>query len=68
VVINDTTPAFTTFLSAACPVAALPVNLTACSVNVQPAVGAPGGLQWTFTGNLASGGSTVVTYQVKVVQ
>jgi uncharacterized repeat protein (TIGR01451 family) len=68
VVINDTTPAFTTFLSAACPVAALPVNLTACSVSVQPAVGAPGGLQWTFTGNLASGGSTVVTYQVKVVQ
>ena len=63
--INDATPAFTTYLSAACPVT-LPVVLTACIVSLQPAVGAPGNVQWTFTGVLAPSGQLTVSYQVKV--
>jgi uncharacterized repeat protein (TIGR01451 family) len=69
VVVNDATPAFTTFVSAACPApAALPANLTACTVSVQPASGGQGALQWTFTGTLAPGAQTAVTYQVQVAQ
>ena len=64
-VINDATPAFTTFVSAACP-ATLPAGITACSVSTEPAVGASGALQWTFTGSLAATGSLAVTYQVKI--
>jgi hypothetical protein len=64
-VINDATPAFTTFVSAACP-ATLPAGITTCSVSTQPAVGASGALQWTFTGSLAASGSLAVTYQVKI--
>ena len=66
-VINDATPAFTTYLSAACP-AVLPTGTTACSVSMQPAVGGQGSLQWTFTGSLSSGAQLVVSYQVKVNQ
>ena len=66
-VINDATPAFTTYLSAACP-AVLPAGITACSVSTQPAVGGQGGLQWTFTGSLSSGAQLVVSYQVKLNQ
>ncbi len=65
VVVNDSTPAFTTFLSAACP-ATLPSGLTACAITVQPAVGASGALQWTFQGSLAAGSQTAVTYQVVI--
>lgn len=64
-VINDATPAFTTFVAAACP-ATLPPGIGACSVSAQPAVGAGGALQWTFTGSLAASGSLAVTYQVKI--
>src|SRR5450631_2829849 len=67
VVVNDSTPAFTTFAAAACP-ASRPANLTACSVTVQPAVGGQGALQWTFTGTLAPGAQVSVTYQVTVAQ
>lgn len=66
-VVNDATPAFTTYLSAACP-GTLPAGLTGCSVSTQPAVGAQGALQWTFTGQLASGAQLAVTYRVKVDQ
>lgn len=66
-VINDATPAFTTYLSAACP-ASLPAGLSACNVSTQPAVGAQGSLQWTFTGSLAPSAQLAVTYQVKVNQ
>jgi uncharacterized repeat protein (TIGR01451 family) len=65
--INDATPAFTTYLSAACPVI-LPAVITACTVSVQPAVGAPGNVQWTFNGSLAASGLLAVTYQVKLNQ
>lgn len=65
--INDATPAFTTFVLAACP-PTLPASLTACSLGTVPAVGAAGNLQWTFTGSLAASGQLTVTYQVKVSQ
>ena len=67
VVVDDATPAFTTFVAAACP-ASLPTGLTACSVSTKPAAGASGALQWTFTGTLAPGAQTAVTYQVVVAQ
>jgi uncharacterized repeat protein (TIGR01451 family) len=66
-VVTDATPAFTAFVSAACPtVAALPAGLTGCTVASQPAVGAQGTVSWTFTGSLPSGRNVVVSYQVTV--
>jgi uncharacterized repeat protein (TIGR01451 family) len=62
--INDATPAFTTFVSAACP-GALPNNLTGCSVTA-PAAGATGDIQWTFTGTLGPSQSSAVTFVVKI--
>ena len=60
VVVNDATPAFTTFVSAACPPAAsLPAGLSACSLSAQPSVGAQGSVQWSFTGRLEPGSQTV---------
>ena len=65
--INDSTPAFTRFVSAACPAtASLPAGLSACVVSQQPAVGAQGALLWTFTGSLAPGAQVIVSYQVTV--
>jgi uncharacterized repeat protein (TIGR01451 family) len=66
-VINDATPAFTTFVSAACP-APLPAGITGCAITTQPAAGGEGGLQWTFTGSLASGAQLSVSYQVQLTQ
>lgn len=66
-VINDSTPAFTTYVSAACP-GALPAGISACAISTQPAVGGTGALQWTFTGTLPSGASLAVTYQVRLAQ
>jgi uncharacterized repeat protein (TIGR01451 family) len=66
-VINDATPAFTTYVSAACP-GTLPAGLTACSVSTHPAAGGTGALQWTFTGSLSAGAQTSVTYQVQLTQ
>jgi len=65
--IHDSTAAFTTFVSAACP-GALPAGITACSVSSQPAVGAAGGVRWTFTGALAPGIQLSVSYQVRLNQ
>jgi uncharacterized repeat protein (TIGR01451 family) len=64
IVINDTTPAYTTFVSAACGV--LPLTLTGCTVSTSPSVGATGALVWTFTGTLAPGSQGAVTFVVKV--
>ena len=67
VVVSDATPAFTAFVSAACPApAALPAALSSCTIATQPAVGAGGALQWTFDGSLAPGGQTAVTFQVRI--
>ena len=65
VTVSDSTPAYTTYLGAACP-GTLPVGLTACSVTAQPAVGGQGGLLWSFAGTMAPGSQTAVTYQVQV--
>ncbi len=63
-VINDSTPTYTVFLSAAC-VTPLPTALTTCAITA-PAANAVGALRWQYTGSLVSGVSGVVTYQVRV--
>ncbi len=64
IVINDATPNFTTFISAAC--GTLGNGLTGCSVPTQPAVGATGSVRWTLAGSLLSSGSGTVTYTVQI--
>ncbi|WP_169421167.1 CshA/CshB family fibrillar adhesin-related protein [Ramlibacter agri] len=66
-VINDATPAFTTFVSTVCP-GAFPSGITGCTIATQPAAGNAGSLQWTFTGTLNPGLSLVVTYNVKLTE
>jgi len=65
IVINDATPTFTTFVSAAC--GTLGAGLTGCSVTTQPAAGATGSVQWTLAGALSSVGSGTVTYTVQIL-
>ncbi|ARU32414.1 hypothetical protein CAP31_12440 [Sulfuriferula sp. AH1] len=60
--IRDATPAYTTFNSAVC--GTLPPDFTACTVAVQPAVGAEGTIVWEFTGPLAPGASGTVSFDV----
>jgi len=74
-VINDTTPNFTTFVSASAGVT--PSGLTACS-KTDPANAAPvscatlrgaggtGPIKWTFTGSLAPGGFGTVLFDATV--
>ncbi len=63
--VTDTTPAFTTFVSAAC--GALVPNIASCSVTTQPAPGTTGNLVWTLTGPLAPGSQSTVLYTVTVL-
>ncbi len=63
IAVADTTPAFTTFVSAGCG-APLPPNITACSVGTQPAVGNSGAMSWTLTGTLAPQQSGTVIFRV----
>ena len=64
--INDATPAFTRFVSAACspPLAA---GLTACSVTASPAVGASGAIEFSLSGALLPSASGQVSFAVDVV-
>jgi mucin-19 len=62
-VVRDSTPRFTVFVSAAC-VAPLPSSITACNVTTQPSAGAQGSLVWTLTGSLQSGASGSVLFRV----
>jgi len=78
-VLNDTTPAYATFVSAGVN-APLPAALSACIKNTpaNPSPAAPvacsaaqasggsGAISWTFTGTLAPGASGSVTFQVTV--
>ena len=64
IVINDATPAYTVFVSAACG-APLPLSLTGCSVTA-PAAGQTGNIQWTFTGTLNPSQTGTVTFVVKI--
>jgi uncharacterized repeat protein (TIGR01451 family) len=63
VVINNSTPGFTTFVSAA--YGALPANLTDCTITT-PAVGVAGGIRWSLVGTLAPGSSGTLSFQVKI--
>ena len=65
--IDDATPAYTTFVGASCG-APLPLSVTGCAVATEPAAGAMGTVQWTFTGTLAPGASGTVQYQVQIDQ
>jgi len=62
-VINDATPAFTTFVSSTNGL--LPQNLTGVT-NVSPSAGARGSVQWSFGGSLLPGNSGSVSYKVKI--
>ena len=62
--INDSTPAYTTFVSAACG-SPLPASLTGCSFTA-PSAGATGAIQWTFTGTLNPTQTGTVTFVVKI--
>ena len=63
VIIFDTTPAFTVFVSAGN--GPLPANLTGVTIT-NPAVGTAGPIRWTFSGTLAPGGTGTVTFRVTV--
>ena len=65
IVINDATPAYTTFLSASC-VLPLPANISACAVSSAPAVTGVGAVRWQLTGTLAPSAAGQVQYKVKV--
>lgn len=65
VTINDATPPYTTFDSAACP-AALPSGITSCTVATSPASGAAGSVEWNLGGDLPSGQQISVTYEVTI--
>lgn len=69
-VINDATPAYTSFLSAACP-SSLPSGITACTTpsstnSNAPSVGGVGAIKWLFTGTLPASAFGTVSYKVKV--
>ena len=65
IVIQDYTPTYTTFASAAA--GALPSGLTGVTIT-QPGVGTVGALKWTFAGSMQPGGAGTVTYTVNVDQ
>jgi uncharacterized repeat protein (TIGR01451 family) len=62
--VNDSTPSYTTFVSAVCG-SPLPNSLTGCSIT-SPSVGQAGAIQWTFTGTLAPSQTGTVTFVVKI--
>ena len=64
--INDATPAFTRFVSAAC-LGPLAAGLSACSVTTSPAVGVIGAIEWTLSGALLPSASGQVSFAVDVV-
>lgn len=64
IVIQDATPAWTVFESAAC--GSLGVGLTGCGVSSQPAVGAAGAVTWSLAGILNPGETGTVTFVVRV--
>jgi uncharacterized repeat protein (TIGR01451 family) len=65
IVINDVTPAYTTFVAANS--SALPANLAAVNINA-PGVGGTGSITWQFTGTLAPANTGTVTFQIKIAQ
>jgi uncharacterized repeat protein (TIGR01451 family) len=64
VVINDTTPAFTSFVLASC--GANPPVITVCTLTTSPSLGGTGAIVWTLTGSLSPGSTSFVLFTVKV--
>lgn len=64
--IYDTTPAFTTFVSATADTP--PANLGATVTITAPAPGGTGAIHWIFTGTLAPGSTGTVYFTVRVKQ
>ncbi|MEQ9308872.1 MAG: SdrD B-like domain-containing protein [Balneolaceae bacterium] len=62
--VKDSTPAYTTFVSASFSSLAS-LSLTGCTITA-PIVGESGGVIWTFTGTLDPGQTGTVTYTVKI--
>ena len=62
--IADATPAYTVFQSASC--GTMPNALLTCSVTAQPAAGATGRVEWSFSGSLGSGLTGQVVLVVKL--
>jgi len=65
IILYDSTPAYTTFLSATN--GPLSTNLTAVAINA-PAIGGNGGVRWAFSGSLAPGRSGTVMFSVAITQ
>lgn len=65
IVIHDSTPAFTMFVSAAC-VEPLPADITGCSVTAQPVPGGSGAIEWALSGTLAPGKEGAVSFTLQV--
>jgi uncharacterized repeat protein (TIGR01451 family) len=64
IVVTDATPAFTTYLAAACGTP--PPDIGSCAVTSQPAPGSTGSVVWTLGGSLLSNASGSVSYTVRV--
>ena len=64
--INDATPAFTRFVSAAC-VGPLAAGLTSCSVTASPAAGATGAIEFSLNGALLPSATGQVSFVVDVL-
>ena len=64
IVISDATPAFTTFVSAAC--GPLPAAIGGCVIVSAPAVGGVGPIQWQLTGSLSPASVGQVEFVVKL--
>ena len=66
VVINDTTPPFTTYLASACA-GPLPQTISACTpATVPPLCAGTCAMTWTLTGPLQSSGQGIVTFDVQI--
>jgi uncharacterized repeat protein (TIGR01451 family) len=63
--VQDATPAHTTFVSGEC-VLPLPPALVSCALATAPPAGGTGPLEWTFGGTLSPGASGQVTFTVRV--
>jgi mucin-19 len=64
IVVTDTTPVFTTFVSAVCNTP-LPAALTSCNFTA-PTVGSSGNIVWTLSGSLNALQSGTVAFRVTV--
>jgi uncharacterized repeat protein (TIGR01451 family) len=65
IVISDATPAFTTFVSAACSLP-LPTAISACAATTTPAPNGGMSIQWTLTGSLNPASVGQVAFVVRL--